>query len=273
MVLVGAVSLGVGYFVLHRGKNSSRGNKTSDISSFYRGPGVCFHAMVMLLCLSHRLRRLCCFCCVNQDMYGSKSYEKSILIIIAALNWPNHRGTATGFPLAAYGLSAFFFSAISSLAFNSDPSGLLVLFTVGTFAMPFLGFFFLHLVPHSSAYVAVPTDEQERPIPNPMNRTKSEESKHARRLSQDPGTQLVHYENTSVPRGVHRVGSPEVPNLDTDETSSLISISSAKEVGIGETNYSRYSDLRGLAIIPTIEFWQLFALLGILTGIGLMTIK
>ena len=32
-------------------------------------------------------------------------------------------------------------------------------------------------------------------------------------------------------------------------------------------------DIRGLALLPRVEFWQLFLLLGLLTGIGLMTIK
>jgi hypothetical protein len=32
-------------------------------------------------------------------------------------------------------------------------------------------------------------------------------------------------------------------------------------------------DIRGFKMLPLIEFWQLFALMGILTGIGLMTIK
>jgi hypothetical protein len=32
-------------------------------------------------------------------------------------------------------------------------------------------------------------------------------------------------------------------------------------------------DIRGLKMLPLVEFWQLFALMGILTGIGLMTIK
>jgi hypothetical protein len=32
-------------------------------------------------------------------------------------------------------------------------------------------------------------------------------------------------------------------------------------------------DLRGLQMLPKAEFWFLFALMGILTGIGLMTIK
>lgn len=145
--------------------------------------------------------------------------------------------------------------------------------------MPFVGFFFLHVVSNPFEYAAVPTDQEDRP--SPKIRPKPEERKHSSgRLSHEPGTQLAHYENT-VHDGVsmNRVNdkAPEVPNTDTDETSSLISSSSsATELFKDDQNtnhHSRHLDLRGLAILPTIEFWQLFSLLGILTGIGLMTIK
>lgn len=32
-------------------------------------------------------------------------------------------------------------------------------------------------------------------------------------------------------------------------------------------------DIRGVAMLPKVEFYQLFMMLGLLTGIGLMTIK
>ncbi len=37
--------------------------------------------------------------------------------------------------------------------------------------------------------------------------------------------------------------------------------------------YSRHVDIRGRALLPIPEFWQQFILLGLLTGVGLMTIK
>lgn len=114
-----------------------------------------------------------------------------------------------------------------------------------------------------------------------MIRTKSEESKiNSRRLSHEPGTQFIHHENPAH-EGVSKNGvndkAPEVPNTDTDETASLVSRSSSItelfQDGKNVNHHSHHLDLRGLAMLPTIEFWQLFALLGILTGIGLMTIK
>lgn len=82
---------------------------------------------------------------------------------------------------------------------------------------------------------------------------------------------------------VDGAGEPEVHAGDANETSSLLSKSSSETPGDipygknddnGEINHnSHHVDIRGLAMVPTIQFWQLFLLLGILTGVGLMTIK
>src|SRR2546423_11949720 len=106
---------------------------------------------------------------------------------VAALNWPMHRGTATAFPLAAFGLSAFFFSALSSLAFPGNASSFLLLMSIGTFLMTFIPFFFLHVVPPTSSYSAVPSDsDQPEADSNVLRRKSSEESR--RRTSRDvPG--------------------------------------------------------------------------------------
>ena len=75
---------------------------------------------------------------------------------------------------------------------------------------------------------------------------------------------------------------PEVPNVGADETSSLMSKSTVSlhdEVEDGGAKVGKAAhdphrlDIRGLAMLPRPEFWQLFTLLGLLTGVGLMTIK
>jgi hypothetical protein len=67
---------------------------------------------------------------------------------------------------------------------------------------------------------------------------------------------------------------------ETDETSSLMSKDSSSESCevIADENsvdkeHPHRLDLRGLQMLPKPEFWFLFSLMGILTGIGLMTIK
>lgn len=39
------------------------------------------------------------------------------------------------------------------------------------------------------------------------------------------------------------------------------------------TQRSQWIDVTGLELLSKIEFWQLWILLGLLTGVGLMTIK
>ena len=74
--------------------------------------------------------------------------------------------------------------------------------------------------------------------------------------------------------------SSESSTPETDETSSLMSKDSLDgPVDVVEDENSvdkeppHRLDLRGLQMLPKAEFWFLFSLMGILTGIGLMTIK
>ena len=207
------------------------------------------------------------------------------------MNWPNHRGTATAFPLSAFGLSAFFFSAISQFAFPDNTSDFLILLAVGTFAMTFLGCFVLRIVPHASAYSAVSTHESHgRRDSNPLQRTKSGDSRlNATRLSQEPGRQSATMQDSALLHdGISKRSSShneasEVPDADTDETSSLMSKSSTS--GPEDVPYqddtakpdaghdSHHLDIRGLALLSKVEFWQLFLMLGLMCGVGLMTIK
>lgn len=90
--------MGTGYFLLHR--------------AYETGPG------------SVGLPWLCVFAAVT-GTGGAAAFAGAIKT--SALNWPEHRGTATAFPLAAFGLSAFFFSLLSSVAFEDDTGHFLLL--------------------------------------------------------------------------------------------------------------------------------------------------
>ncbi|RMY69805.1 hypothetical protein D0863_06215 [Hortaea werneckii] len=142
----------------------------------------------------------------------------SAALKVSASNWPNHRGTATAFPLSAFGLSAFFYTAMSGYFFPNDTSGLLLLLAVGTVGMIFIGMFFLQIIRPNSPYEALPTDERPalaRKDSNRMRRT----STHSRHSSKDRN---------------------------------------------GEG---------GFRLLQTPKFWQLFVMLGLLCGVGLMTIN
>ena len=73
-----------------------------------------------------------------------------------------------------------------------------------------------------------------------------------------------------------------VTDSDTDETSSLMSKSSRSVPGDLEENPGmddhlvhdpHHINIRGVALFSKVEFWQLWLMLGLLTGVGLMTIK
>jgi len=119
---------------------------------------------------------LLCFFSFLTGFGSCAAFQASIKT--SALNWPLHRGTATAFPLAAFGLSAFFFTALSGIFFGDDTSDYLLLLAGGTVVLTFASFFFVS-VPHVEAYHALSTSE-DHPAParrdsrdsNPLHRTK-----------------------------------------------------------------------------------------------------
>ncbi|KAL6354647.1 hypothetical protein LRP88_11991 [Fusarium phalaenopsidis] len=219
-VLGGAVLLAVGYFPLHRAYDSASGS-------------------VPLLCLFSYM----------SGLGGCMAFAAAVKT--SALNWPQHRGTATAFPLAAFGLSAFFFSLLGSVFFPGDPSAFLELLAWGTCGMTLGGFFFLK-VHHQSSYEAVPDSEDHHVVV-------------ALAQAQAPLGRVVTHEN------------PE--DLEAGETSPLTSRPSSQtgEALLGNNHInndrSHRVDIRGLALMRSLGFWQLFTIMGILAGVGLMTIN
>lgn len=79
-----------------------------------------------------------------------------------------------------------------------------------------------------------------------------------------------------MPKHVTDNDSSNSHNSDDDETSSLMSApGDVEEVDpkSSEPGHSRRADISGLKLLSKVDFYQLWMLLGILTGIGLMTIK
>ncbi|KAH8656188.1 major facilitator superfamily domain-containing protein [Tricladium varicosporioides] len=228
-VMIGAFLLAAGYFPLHQAYDKRSGS-------------------IPLLCLFSYLTGL----------GGCAAFAAAIKT--SALNWPHHRGTATGFPLAAFGLSAFFFSMFAQFVLPGNTGHFLLLLACGTFGLVFVSFFFLRVYPHPH-YTAVATNPGNR-----LHRTKSEDSKYrAERalLEPEPGAE----------------GPLDESQSEEDETSSLMSKASSSipgDVHSEENNVKDHAhrvDIRGLKMLPLLEFWQLFVLMGVLTGIGLMTIN
>ena len=164
-----------------------------------------------------------------------------------------------------------FFAAIAQVL----PSGtynFLILLATGTVLLPLISFPFMRVIPqhtyhHLSQHEhqvlhrtrlagsrSEPHDE-EPGLPNPISTTPDEDSSSDRETS-----------------------TPDV------ESSSLLSKSSTQEQATDDLESSKHLDpdrvyepahldIRGFALLPHAEFWQLFLMLGLMTGIGLMTIN
>ncbi|POR36644.1 Putative membrane protein [Tolypocladium paradoxum] len=270
-VLVGAVLLVAGYFPLHRAYDSASGSVAAlCFFSFLSGLGSCM--------------------------------AFAAAVKTSALNWPHHRGTATAFPLAAFGLSAFLFSSLGAILFPGDPSAFLGLLSWGTFGLTLAGFFFLRVYPHCSYHAVARSHDDsfsssssrrpsscsarpERPRPR---RASSDEAKmrpssrHAAggpHRAPEPGTSPgAAVESTpQTPPELER-GGPSPAAAAMDETSSLMSSCSSAAVenvvaSSIDMDRSHRIDIRGLRLLRTQSFWLLFSIMAILAGIGLMTIK
>lgn len=284
-VVAGALCLGLGYYPFRHAYESASGS-------------------VPLLCVFSYLTGL----------GGCMAFQASVKT--SALNWPHHRGTATAFPLAAFGLSAFFFSLGGSVIFPGDTSAFLTLLAVGTFVLIFGGFFFLKVYPHTPSYQAVPNGGPGLSDSQRLRRTSTEEGKPSRPSPMrsplrgypevEPGmstpTTYTTPATTSTPADVGagsggpsasavrdveaaRPVSPpsrrtpdDIPDEDIDETSSLMSRSSSLPGDVlvqssVDMDRSHRVDIRGWRLLRNLDFWQLFAIMGILAGIGLMTIN
>ncbi|KAK5116526.1 hypothetical protein LTR85_009151 [Meristemomyces frigidus] len=229
-VMAGCISLACGYFPLR--------------SAYTNGPG------------SLGVPALCFFALLT-GMGSCTAFSAAIKV--SATNWPKHRGTATAFPLSAFGLSAFFYTMVSAFAFPDDTSGYLLLLACGTTLMVFVGMFFLQIVHASSPYQAVPTDERPGMPRRDSNRLRRASS-HSRHSSKG---------------SMGETGTPE-------ETSSLVS--SSDNTGPGDiidddepkhhANQPHHKpEITGFRLLKTPKFWQLFIMLGLLCGVGLMTIN
>lgn len=196
------------------------------------------------------------------------------------MSFPDARGTATAFPLAAFGLSALFFAGIALLL----PSGVysfLILLATGTVVLPLISLPFVRAPTHRK-YQHLPQHENQA-----LRRTSSSASRpeHSRN-SEEPGA-LNESQDHKPPTTNNSIDvSGPHPNLEASSTenSSLLSTTSEDLEDLEDLENSKHShsdktlgsphlDIRGFALLPLPEFWQLFCMLGLLTGIGLMTIK
>jgi hypothetical protein len=280
-VLAGSALLAIGYFPLHQAYDSASGS-------------------VALLC----------FLSFLSGLGGCMAFHATVKT--SALNWPEHRGTATAFPLAAFGLSAFVFSTLGSIFFPGDPSDLLMLLSAGTCGITFVGFFFLKVYPTDHRHHHRHQDYRAVPGTDPVSAEESSHSGTLRRVSFEvddaakahdadvepgrstttasiPSPGALGPSTTPEPSGHHIAGESAasaaqyLDGRNIDENSPLLSSSTSSSCSsIAENVVGAYSvdldrsyrvDIRGLQLLSQLNFWHLFAIMAILAGIGIMTIK
>jgi hypothetical protein len=160
----------------------------------------------------------------------------------------------------------------------------------------------MKVYPHTS-YHSIPDGSSEPSESRRLHRTISEEAKAARRRSPDaePGTSPTTYttpaaaaaaagpsqedpvdqalDRADVEAALPHASDGPSREAEPDETSSLMSKSSSSMAGdvyvqaSVDLDRSHRVDIRGWRLLRSVDFWQLFAILGLLAGIGLMTIK
>ncbi|KAF2430097.1 MFS transporter-like protein [Tothia fuscella] len=240
-VLLGGLTLGLGYFPI--------------MKAYDAGPGSM--SVVML-----------CFFGFMTGFGSCSAFQAAIKT--SALNWPLHRGTATAFPLSAFGLSAFFFTAISSAFFHDDTSKYLLLLALGTSALTIVSFFFMY-VPTADAYHALSTSE-DRPAQSRRDSSQLSNSQTWRNKLRASKAQ----DETAT----EELSGSAVQDANSDETSSLLS-DGPGDIGSEDGNpkhtshhhHSHRADISGFSLLKKPEFYSIWVMLGILSGIGLMTIN
>ncbi|KAH8427471.1 putative MFS transporter [Aspergillus melleus] len=263
---IGAITLGIGYYPIY--------------SAYEHGPG------------SLGVGLLSFFAFLTG--FGSSS-AFSASIKTAASNFPTHRGTATAFPLAAFGLSAFFWSTISAIIFKDDTGRFLLLLAIGTCILNLISIPMMQIVPPYEPYSSVPRGRSPGVESRRLLKTKSSDLRSNRDDSDLAGTQSSdafdappssqHERSPSAASNYH---APSGHKSDLDETSSLVSKANSRTSRESHHDHdadddddalsdvvpdSPHPDIRGLAMLPRVEFWQLFLTMALLSGIGLMTIN
>jgi MFS family permease len=252
-LIVGFLAMGIGYYPMK--------------IAYDNGPG---SMSVAALCFFSGLTGIGS-CCAFQAA-----------IKVSAQNFPNHRGTATGFPLAAFGLSAFLFSLVGSLVFPGDTSGFILLLAVGTPTLVIICYFFLRVVPHSGLYSAIPgTERRGSVVINPASESNKDEDARGVGQSLAYESEEEAYSSTYHLRHHHEsdIGSTSIPKTaaatpSSDEEDDFLSeASSLVSKPPRQLTIDTQLDIKGLKLIVYPGFWELWILLSLLAGTGLMTIN
>ncbi|KAJ5173425.1 hypothetical protein N7492_006018 [Penicillium capsulatum] len=252
--LVGSVCLALGYYPIHLAYKHGEGS-----------------VPIVFLC----------FFAFLTGTGGCSAFSGAIKT--AASNFPEHRGTATAFPMAAFGLSALFWSNVSTIIFKDDTGSFLLLLALGTSVLSLISIPFLRIFPneagsYSSVNNAGPTEPVEsRRMRRPSILVENADDPAAQNSTAYDREHSAHARTHSAASN-HR-SAAYLPH--TDEHSALVSKADGRpsfdtldDEFLGDVAAeAHHPDIRGLAMLRYVEFWQLFLTMALLSGIGLMTIN
>jgi hypothetical protein len=92
-----------------------------------------------------------------------------------------------------------------------------------------------------------------------------------------PRSKLVSVSFLHSPTSCQQPLADDAPDRTSTESSTLLSgpgdIDDNADVTSKKSAHSHSLDITGLALLNKPEFWQIWVLMGLLTGVGLMTIK
>jgi hypothetical protein len=176
---------------------------------------------------------------------------------------------------------------IGAFGLREDTSKLLLLLAFGTVLLPVVSFPFLSVC-RQRLYDRLPSqDAPGLPDSQPLRRASSADSKKLH-LRDETGAQS----STIIPslsdseEDLRRHSEDHMPYMSSGESQESSSLmckppasgsgphSPQRSIDLPDTELGvPHLDIRGFALLPHVEFWQLFSMLGLMTGIGLMTIK
>lgn len=175
-------------------------------------------------------------------------------------------------------MSALFWSNISTLVFKDDTGRFLLLLALGTSILSFCSIPFLRILA-SEPYSPIAHSQESRRLHNPSDlRSVPEDSEDS---GPHASTAFEHEQYPAHARS-HSAASNSRQFANDDERSSLVSKNDHTRPSFDTldddfldevADESHHLDIRGLAMLRKVEFWQLFLTMALLSGIGLMTIN
>lgn len=168
----------------------------------------------------------------------------------AALNFPQARGTATAFPIATFGLSAFFFSSLSAIFFPGDTAGFLLLLAIITSCLCFFSAPFL-ITPQ------VPRYTLHKHINQPFNESHIENGNSALPGRDVSTTGIPEYRNGmdgygSTAPSPRYVSNDTVPHRDREFSTHSLTTLSDRLASVSDGSQKNTSSLPSSASIATL---------------------